>query len=645
MLTVLALNIPIFADDSDEKEPITLPEILVTADRFSKLPERDLIERPFTESPGLDTATSVIGRPEIEEIHPFSLVDAMEYVPGAWTETRGRKIKQFFSVRGQRYPYPGYLIDGAWFREFHEITYYLSAANFDRIEVLRSSSALLLGPGGLTGMINLIPRTYDSRETEFEGIYGTHNMYRGNITHGDQGDKINYAASIGQYHTDGPSGRNAEENITNLYGRMEWLINSSLTFSWSNFYLSGDRQMMTALPPASTPLQTRLESFDPMKTYVTVAKLRHTPDDKQTTEIIVNYGSKDFDGHRIGSSDWQEKEHEYGTSVIYSRDLSNQNTLRISGLYNRWKTPTGKRFYVGNPGDISTYSAAAADDIDLGKLNLSFGYRFTREYVKEFGGFNIEGTAGNLASVTVTDEWSDPLHTFNVGASYVLSDRRTLFGNIAWGQLASEPGMLTADFQRPGSEDRLKIDLGFRQIIETFGDISLTGFYVRRDNAPLASNDTVTLDDIDYALYSSEDQDNYGIELDIKSKRYKNGIQFFLNSTLMKTKRTQDGTWQDDKEVPDFVLNGGITYIYKKLELGLYAKHVSEYENNRFLPGGSDPAPLGDYSEYTGQVTYYHNLNTRLYVRVENITDEEYSTVAGYPSDGTLFSMGLVKRF
>ena len=245
----------------------------------------------------------------------------------------------------------------------------------------------------------------------------------------------------------------------------------------------------------------------------------------------------------------------------------------------------------------------------------------------------------------MTNEWSDPLHTFNIGASYALSDRRTLFGNIAWGQLASEPGMLTADFQRPGSEDRLKVDLGFRQIVETFGEISLTGFYVRRDNAPLVSNSTVTLDDVDYALYASEDQDNYGIELDIKSIRYKNGIQFFLNSTLMKTKRTQDGTWRDDKEVPEFVLNGGITYIFKKFELGIYAKHVSEYENNRFLPGGSDPAPLGDYSEYTGQVTYYHNLNTRLYVRVENMTDDEYSTVAGYPNDGVKFSTGLMMRF
>ena len=121
LLITLTLTIPVLADES---ETTSLSDIHVTApaDRFSRLPERDLVERPFTESPGLETATTVVGRPEIEEMHPYSLVDAMEYVPGSWIETRGRKIKQFFSVRGQRYPYPGYLIDGAWFREFHEIT-------------------------------------------------------------------------------------------------------------------------------------------------------------------------------------------------------------------------------------------------------------------------------------------------------------------------------------------------------------------------------------------------------------------------------------------------------------------------------------------------------------------------------------------
>ena len=187
--------------------------------------------------------------------------------------------------------------------------------------------------------------------------------------------------------------------------------------------------------------------------------------------------------------------------------------------------------------------------------------------------------------------------------------------------------------------------LVFRQDINSFGNISVSGFYVYRNHAALTSSATVTLDGMDYALYSSEDQKNYGIELDIKTKRFKKGFQIFLNSTLMKTERTQDGVWRDDEEVPEFVVNGGITYIYKKLELGLYAKHLSEYENERFLPGGSDPVDLGDYNDYTGQVTYHHDRNTKIYMRMENLTGDEYSTVAGYPNDGSQFSIGLVKTF
>ncbi len=650
LLISLTFSVPVSADDtevSEEPETYTLSEVYVegSSNFFSRLPERDLIKRPFTESPGLDAATSVIGRPEIEEMHPFSLVDAMNYVPGAWTETRGRKIKNFFSVRGQRYPYPGYLVDGAWFREFHEINYYMSAVNFDRIEILRSSSALLLGPGGLTGMINLVPREYESRESRFEGLYGTHGMYRLDASHGDRGEGYNYALSAGGYHTNGPSNRNAEENMTNLYGRLKWSINSNLTFSWSNFYLDGDRQMMTALPPANGTLQDRRESFDPMKTYVTVAKLRHQPDAQHTTELIFNYGSKRFDGHRINSDDWLENEYEYGSTIIYSMELNPNNTLRLSGLYNRWKTPTGKRFYVGNPGDISTYSAAVAGDHDSGKLKLSLGYRFTREYINEFGGFNVEGTSGPLKSVKVADEWSDPLHTVNLGASYDLAEMKSLFVNVAWGQLSSQPGLLDVTFQQPGAEDRFKVDIGYRQDIRSFGDVSFSGFYTYRNNAALVSSAKVVLDGIDYALYTNDDQKNYGLEMEIRSRRFKNGLQFFLNSTYMDTERTQNGNWLDDEEVPNFILNGGVTYIYRKFEMGLYAKHLSEYENERFLPAGSPPAPLGDFTDYTAQITYYHDLRTKIYMRMENITGDEYSTVAGYPRDGSLFSLGLVKTF
>jgi len=341
--------------------------------------------------------------------------------------------------------------------------------------------------------------------------------------------------------------------MTNLYGRIQYSINSSFTFSWSHFYLEGDRQLKTALPPASNILQTRLDSFDPMKTYVTVARLRHRANRNQTTELALNYGSRRLNGHRAGSADWLEYDYEYGATIVYSRELSRNNILRISGLYNRWVTPTGKRFYVGNPGDIRTYSAAVVDDHDFGKLDISIGYRFTREHINEFGGFNVEGSAGPLQSVMVKDKWSDPLHTINLGASYTLNEKKSLFGNFAWGQLASQPGLLDINLQQPGAEERFKFDLGFRQDIQSLGDISLSGFYVRRSDAALTSRTKVVLDGIDYALYSSEDQKNYGFELDIHSRKFKNGIQFFLNGTLMETERTQQGAWQDDEEVPNFI--------------------------------------------------------------------------------------------
>ncbi len=625
-----------------------LPEVTVTAPHeqgYTTLPERDLIKRPITESPGLDIATSVIGRKEIEEQNPYSIVDAMNYISGAWTETRGRKIKQFFSVRGQRYPYPGYLLDGAWFREFHEINYYLGAANFDRIEILRSSSALLFGPGGLTGMVNLIPRTYDRRETYTEAVYGTHNSLRGNMAHGGRGKNHNYGLGIGYFHTDGASGRNATENMINLYGRIQYRLNGDLDLSWSNYLLLGDRELQLAFPPASKTHQTRRDSFDPMQTYVTVARLRYEPDKSKATELIVNYGSKRFDSHRVGSPDWLEEDCEYGATIVHSRGLSSNNILRITGLFHRWITPTGKRTYVGNPGDIRTYSAAIVDEQDFGRLLASIGYRYTREHIEEFGGFSVEGTPGALSSVKVNDEWSDPLHAVNLGGSLEVANSVSLLGNFSWGQLAAQPGMLDLNLNQPGAEDRYKFDLGVRWRGKSFGELCLTGFYTRRKDAALASKTIVVVSGEPYVLFTSDGQENYGFEVDLRTRRFSSGLQFFINATAMQTRRTMSGEWVEDGEVPEIILGGGLLYGMKGFTLSLYAKHLSEYENERFLPPGSPPAPLGAFTDLTGQIAYTHERGMEIFARVENIINDEYSTVAGYPHEGALFYVGVKKAF
>lgn len=634
---------------ADEAESHVLPDVTVSAPadtNYTTMPPRDLIARPFTESPGLETATSMIGRKEIEQMHAYTVIDAMKYVPGAWTETRGRKEKSLFSVRGQRYPYPGYLIDGAWFREFTESAFYLGAANFDRIEVLRSPSALLWGPGSMTGMINLVPRRYERDQTQIESLYGTHNTYRGQASHGEAGAFWNYGVGAGYYHTDGSSGMNARENMTNLYGRAEYQISEDTTLSWTNFGLFGDRQLKLAEPPASTTMQTRRESFDPMSTYLTVAKIRHQAGDDSSTELIGNYGGRRFDGHRAGSADWLEEDYECGTSIIHSRKLTERNTVRFNALFNRWVCPDGKRFYVGNPADIRTYSGAIVDDHDFGRLDVSIGYRYTREHIKEFGGFNVEGAQGSLSSVKVEDEWEDPMHTVNFGASYELTPTWTLFGNTAWGQIAAQNGMLDANLSKPDRQTRYKFDVGARKKVRGFGEASATWFYVRQEDAALASGAKVTgTDGLDYALFENADRRNCGVEFEVRSRRFENGLQFFANATSMKTRRTRSGDWERDKEVPDFIMGGGASYECGKFELVVFGNQVSNYENDRFLPSGAAPAPLGDYVELTAQLTYRHDRNTEFFVRVENITDNEYSTVAGYPHDGALVYAGAVKRF
>jgi hypothetical protein len=501
----------------------------------------------------------------------------------------------------------------------------------------------------MTGMINLVPRTYEERETQFEGLYGSRNTYRTDLTHGDAGVGYNYGVSAGYYHTDGPDGKNAVENMTNLYGRFEYQLADDVTFSWSHFGLLGSRELMLAVPPADTPFITRVDQYDPMRTYLTVAKLRYEPTNESATEALVNYGGRRFYWERKNTFERLEEDYEYGTSIMHSQKLTEDNTLRFGGLFNRWVTPTGKRFYWGNPADVRTYSGVIVDDHDFGRLDTSIGYRYTREHWREFGGFNVEGTAGALKNVTVDDEWSDPLHTANLGASYELTTDASLFGNFGWGQIAAQPSMLMPEpsggYSTPDTENRWKLDMGVRKRCERFGEVSLTGFFVRQDNAALLSGATVPVGTEVVALFEEADRKNYGVELDMRSRRFENGFQFFFNATAMATERTVNGDWEDDEEVPNVVLGGGVSYLVDRLEVALFANHLDEYENDRFLPSGSPAVPLGDFTEINGIVTYHCDPTTELYVRVDNITDDEYSTVAGYPHDGTQVFGGVVKRF
>jgi outer membrane receptor protein involved in Fe transport len=614
---------------------------------FTALPPRDLLLRPLVESPGLETATTVVGRPEIERFNAYTALDALRYTPGAWTETRGRKEKMLFSVRGQRYPYPGHLVDGAWFREFTESAFFLNAAFLEQIELTRSSADLLLSPGGMAGHLHLVPRQYPRPETQVQAEYGTLNTVLTRLTHGAPFSQGMYGLGVSYRHTDGPENMNARENVGDLYGRLQWQATPRLQLSLFGYALNGDRQLQLARPPAMLSLQNRRESADPMNYQMLVARARLEWERPAVTEATFNFGNRRYLAHQTGTPDWLEKDLEYGARLLQTFQLSERNHLRVSGLFNHWETPTGKRFYAGRPGDLSTYAAALTDEHQWERLTLNAGYRFSQTYIKEFGGFHVEGSTAGLTAVQVRNEWEDPLHTLSLGAKYTLSPVWSLHANFTWGQIASQPGMLNAALQRPDTETRWKYDLGVRAAWPSYGEISLTAFLVDQYDAPLIKNTAVTVNGLPFALFENTDARSYGVEFETRTRRFDFGLQLFFNATLMTTERRTPAGWRHDPELPEVVLGGGASYLYRRLEAIFLAKHVGLYENDRFLPAGMRPVDLGDFVELSASLNCYlgREKQHRLYLAVENLTDEEYSTVVGYPHYGLMLKGGLTLVF
>lgn len=619
--------------------------------------ERDLIANPKLESPGLELSTSTIAQREIRRHGAKTLINAMKYIPGALIETRGRKVKQFFSVRGQKYPYPEYAINGAWQREFHETPYFFSTADIERIEVIRSSAALLTGLSGMAGVINIITKEYERSETSREIEYGTFGSYRAHLSHGAKVGKLSYATGLGIQHMDGPEGKHAKEGMANFYGSVRWRPTKKLDMRFNLFHLNGKRELALAEPPAAERFQTELWTFDPFRTTLTNLKAYYRPSQKASTELLLYYTDRDpalveedYQTHEITCL--SERDYEWGINLIQSLSLSPKNVLRVGGLYNHWIAPNGKRFYTGRRCDLETYSLAIVDEHRFGSLSLDAGLRWAKTFIGEYGAFNINGSAKGFQNVaSVKDEWEPSLFQGSIGAAYDLPWFLSLHFNMAAGEIQPRRGSLDVNLQQPKNERRLKLDVGVRTLWEEIAHISVVGFITQQQNAIVLSGQTDEVQGRVMELYLNRDQHQLGVEFETRFARLFNTAEAFFNATVMVSRAEIDGKMQRNKELPNVICSSGIYAQKSGLDLNILGKYVSSYESIRFVASTKDnpaqPQPIGDFFalDLTAGWSLGKTYHTRIYLEIRNLTDKAYSTVVGYPDFGRRFTVGMRQSF
>jgi len=413
-----------------------------------------LVKEPYTESYSLLPSISTVNVPQIQKQGAVTLIDAMNYIPGGLTETRGRQVKQFFSVRGQKYPYPDYALNGIWQQEFEELPYFISASDIEKIEIVRSSAALLTGLSGIEGLINIKTREYNSPEASLELEYGSFNSLHSHLSGGSRIGSFAYAAGAGYDRTEGLEGMHSREAMATFYSRFSWDPSGKVNVLGSLYFLDGRRELTIAQPPADQKYLNMLQNFDPYWSLLSNVKLIYRPTANVSSELQVFYSYRNPKfNDEITSLSTSEKDIEWGLNFMQSVSFIKSNTLRVGGLYDHWLAPNGKRFYTGKECNTETFSGVLVDEQRIGRVTLDAGLRLTKTFLIDYAAFNIQGEGGAFKNVTpVSDEWEPALAQASLGASWNTGNSFSVNFNSALGQVKPREGTLDVNLNVPENE-------------------------------------------------------------------------------------------------------------------------------------------------------------------------------------------------
>jgi len=591
---------------------------------------------------------------EIEKMGATTLVDAIRYVPGGWTETRGRKTKQFFAVRGQKYPYPDYSINGVWQKEFEETGYFLTALDIESVEIVRSGNALVKGLSGLTGVIDVKTKKPEKESFSLTAKYGEMNNHLSHLQYGNKLNKMVFTTSASLFGTSGIPGRKGKERIANFHGDIDWVLTPGMKLSAGVTWIQGLREFVNIVEPGAPNILNREEKFDPVRTLISYAKLNLTGKKGVLTEIQTNLTLRDavsvsYNISQKSTTTTPEKDWEYGINFLHSQSLTSSNRLRFGALYNHWVAPKGKRYYTGRACDVHTWSAVFTDEQKAGNFMLDGGVRAIGGYIVEWGGFGIEGSAAGFQNVApIVDQYAPPEWQAVGGVSFLPPARVSVHYHFAGGSVAPRKGSLLQSRETPAVEGRFQHDLGLRITTRNHAEFTVTGFYTLRNDAIDYSGKTLTADNgMVVELYENIDKQSYGLEMSAKAEIPLLHSSLFANALWMKGKKESAGEMVRDGQLPEIILNGGINFLHAGFDANFYVNYTGKYSNNRFVNPSwvkeNGDFPLGDFValDVTAGYTFEGKLRKRVFAEVKNLLNDHYMTVAGYPEPGRIFSSGF----
>jgi vitamin B12 transporter len=598
--------------------------VVVSATRF---------DIPLDQSPA---SASVISSEELEQKQIQRVSDALREVPGlsvVQTGVAGQLTSVF--TRGLRSEHTQVLLDGIPINQglqgafnFADFT----TEDIDRIEVVRGPQSTIYGPRALAGVIQIFTKQGTGTPgVMFASEGGSYDTFREWSQSDGKVDDFDYSVGASRFDTENARPNNNYRN-TAAISNVGWSPNPPSPGTGSA--VASEQLRISSLFTYSVSdigLPNTIFDPRPIDHFLTERWLIGPHIDWKPTEwwqhkLIVAYD------HERQINDPNEDGFVGATRAVFERtQVDYQNDLRpaswltlTSGFYySRINAGQERPFVLFGPTFISDHTDETAGFVEatltpVENLILVAGGRF--DHFNQFGGIWTYRFAGSYK----IDKTNTILHS-SVGTGFSPpSSQDKIFGN----NFGLQP------------EEDLGWDIGIRQQLwQNRVDVGLTYFHNDLSNVIGFNGLFDTLN-----LGAAETQ---GLEAELHAQPIPN---FVLTAayTYLEAEKTssKDVSQLQGARLPRRPRNEiyvSATYLWwKRLRTVVEAKFVNAREELNF---GGPNFDIEDYSFVNIAAEYEVNPHFSIFGRIDNLTNEHYSEVFGFPTLGRAAYGGVKLRF
>ncbi len=587
-------------------------QVVVSATRF---------DIPLDQSPA---SVSVISSEELEQKQIERVSDALREVPGmsvVQTGVPGQLTSVF--TRGLRSEHTQVLLDGIPINQglqgafnFADFT----TDDIERIEVVRGPQSTLYGPRALAGVIQIFTKQGTGTPgVLFAGEGGSYDTFREWTQSDGKIEQFDYSIGASRLDTDNARPNNNYRNTAAIVD-VGWSPNEQLRAGSLFTYSLSDIGLPNTI-------------FDPRP-------IDHFLTERWLIGPHIDWKASDWWEHKFIFSYDHERQindpNEDGfvgaTRALFERtQLDYQNDLRPTS----WLTLTSGFFYSRvNAGQERPF--------------VIFGPTFVSDHTEEIAGF-LQATLTPIENLIFVaggrfDHFNQfgGVWTYRFAGSYKIDKTNTtLHSSVATGfsPPSSQDKIFGNNFGLKPEHD-LGWDIGVRQELwDNRVTVGLTYFHNDLSNVIGFNGLFQTLN-----LGAAETQ---GLEAELRAQPIAD-LVFTASYTYLEAEKTSSSDISQPQGArlprrPRNEIYVSASYLwYKKLRTTIEAKFVNAREELNF---GGPNFDIEDYSFVNFAVEYEVNPHLSIFGRIDNLTNEHYSEVFGFPALGRAAYGGMKVRF